>query len=79
MIDKIKSIIADALGMDADEIVDNATMSEIVGDEMDIVKIVIDIEDGFGIAFSDDESWAVQEEDMTVAELAAVVERKVQG
>jgi acyl carrier protein len=79
MIERIKSILAEQLGMDADEIADNATMAELAVDSLDKIELAMYIEDEFGLSFSDNEAAGLITDDMTVADLAEAVERLVQG
>ena len=55
--DKVKSIIADQLGVDADEVKPDASFTDDLGaDSLDIVELVMAFEEEFDIEIPDDEA-----------------------
>ena len=55
--DKVKSIIADQLGVDADEVKPDASFTDDLGaDSLDIVELVMAFEEEFDIEIPDDDA-----------------------
>jgi len=55
--DKLKGIIAEQLGVDADEVVPNASFTEDLGaDSLDAVELIMAIEEAFDIEIPDEEA-----------------------
>lgn len=55
--DKVKSIIADQLGVDVDEVTENASFTDDLGaDSLDIVELVMAFEEEFDIEIPDDDA-----------------------
>jgi len=55
--DKVKSIIVEQLGVDADEVTLDASFTEDLGaDSLDIVELVMAFEEEFGIEIPDEEA-----------------------
>lgn len=55
--DKVKSIIADQLGVDGDEVVPSASFTEDLGaDSLDIVELVMAFEEEFDIEIPDEDA-----------------------
>jgi acyl carrier protein len=76
MLESIKSILAEQLGVPEISISDNKTLEDIGADSLDAVELAMCFEDEFGIQISDDEIYVMK--DMTVGDLAAAIEKKVQ-
>ena len=72
LIDRLKTILANALGVAEDAITDESTMESIGADSLDLVELSFDISDEF-IADVDDSEIQLS---MTVSELAALIESK---
>lgn len=72
MIPRLKTILANALGVAEDAITDDSTMESIGADSLDIVDLSLDIADEF-IADVDDSEIKLS---MTVSELATLIESK---
>lgn len=54
---KVKSIIADQLGVDESEVVDDASFTDDLGaDSLDIVELVMAFEEEFGIEIPDEDA-----------------------
>ncbi|MDO5331465.1 MAG: acyl carrier protein [Bacillota bacterium] len=55
--EKIRDIIADQLGVDADEItLETNLMKDLEADSLDAVEIIMAIEDEFGVEIPDDQA-----------------------
>jgi acyl carrier protein len=55
--DKVKSIIVEQLGVDADEVTNEASFTDDLGaDSLDIVELVMAFEEEFGIEIPDEEA-----------------------
>ena len=55
--DKVKGIIAEQLGVDAEEVTPDASFTDDLGaDSLDIVELVMAFEDEFGIEIPDEDS-----------------------
>ncbi len=55
--DKVKSIIVEQLGVDADEVTASASFTDDLGaDSLDIVELVMAFEEEFGIEIPDEDS-----------------------
>ncbi len=55
--DKVKSIIVEQLGVDADEVTSDASFTDDLGaDSLDIVELVMAFEEEFGIEIPDEEA-----------------------
>lgn len=55
--DKVKSIISDQLGVDQDEVVDEASFTDDLGaDSLDIVELVMAFEEEFDIEIPDEDA-----------------------
>ncbi|RWX77074.1 acyl carrier protein [Neorhizobium lilium] len=53
--DRVRKIIMDQLGLDATKVVDTASFSDDLGaDSLEVVQIVMEIEEAFGIEIRDD-------------------------
>ena len=58
--EKIKSIIADKLGLEIEEINDaSKLLNDLGADELDIVEIVMEVEKEFNISLPDEELWKI--------------------
>ncbi len=55
--DKVKSIIAEQLGVEGDEVTDEASFTDDLGaDSLDIVELVMAFEEEFGMEIPDEEA-----------------------
>ncbi len=55
--EKVKSIIVEQLGVDADEVSDDASFTDDLGaDSLDIVELVMAFEEEFGIEIPDEDA-----------------------
>lgn len=73
IIDKIKAIIVEQLGVSADEIeLETSLMKDLEADSLDAVEIILAIEDEYGIEIPDDDAEQFQ----TVSDLVNYVEER---
>ncbi len=71
MIEKIKQVLAEQLGIDAGTIKDDANILEDLGaDSLDIIEMLMTLEDEYGITIPDDKINQVK----TVSEIAELIE-----
>ncbi len=71
MIEKIKQVLAEQLGIDASTIKDDANILEDLGaDSLDIIEMLMTLEDEYGITIPDDKINQVK----TVSEIAELIE-----
>jgi acyl carrier protein len=70
--DKVKSIIVEQLGVDADEVTPDASFTDDLGaDSLDIVELVMAFEEEFGIEIPDEEAEKIS----NVREAVAYIEQ----
>lgn len=59
--ERVKSIIVEQLGVDADEVVPDASFVEDLGaDSLDQVELIMAFEEEFGVEISDDEAEKIR-------------------
>ena len=74
--EKVKSIIVEQLGVDADEVTDSASFTDdLGGDSLDIVELVMAFEEEFDIEIPDEEAEKIG----TVAEAIAYIATHAAG
>jgi acyl carrier protein len=70
--EKVKSIIVEQLGVDADEVTDNASFTDdLGGDSLDIVELVMAFEEEFDIEIPDEEAEKIGNVADAIAYIAA--------
>ncbi|RFB81012.1 acyl carrier protein [Methylovirgula sp. 4M-Z18] len=58
--DRVKKIVVEHLGVDADKVVDNANFIDDLGaDSLDIVELVMAFEEEFGVEIPDDQAETI--------------------
>ncbi|HDI11356.1 MAG TPA: acyl carrier protein [Candidatus Acetothermia bacterium] len=73
--DRVKEIIAEQLMVELDEVTEDATFSDDLGaDSLDIVELVMELEDEFGIEIPEEDLEKIN----TVGEAIAYIESKVE-
>ena len=69
--DKVKDIIVDRLGVDADKVTEDASFKDDLGaDSLDIAELVMELEDEFGTEIPDEEAEKIS----TVGDVVSYVE-----
>ena len=69
---KVKSIIVEQLGVDADEVTDSASFTDdLGGDSLDIVELVMAFEEEFDIEIPDEEAEKIGTVAQAIAYIAA--------
>ncbi|WP_158737665.1 acyl carrier protein [Alteribacillus sp. YIM 98480] len=70
-LDRIKSIVADRLGVEESEVTKEATFKDDLGaDSLDVVELVMELEDEFDLEISDEEAEKIS----TVADVVNYIE-----
>ena len=73
MTEKIIELLAEHLGMDVSEINENTTFEDLGADSLDVVEIMMEMEDEFGIEIKPAEVGK------SVKELVAYIDAKING
>ena len=74
MFEKVKSILADQLGLKEDKIKPESRIVEDLGaDSLDVVELLMTMEDDFGVSVSDEEAVNLK----TVADIVKMLDGKV--
>ncbi|MCQ2217286.1 MAG: acyl carrier protein [Paludibacteraceae bacterium] len=72
MVNRVKSIIADKLGVDEYEITNNASFTNDLGaDSLDAVELIMEFEKEFGVTIPDEQAERIS----TVGDAIAYIER----
>lgn len=75
VIDRVKELIADQLGLSASEISDNADLiKDLNTDSLDLVQMLISLEKEFSISFNFDEIKSLQ----TIGDIVKFIEERKQ-
>src|SRR5438874_12452489 len=73
--ERVKSIIVEQLGVDADEVTAEASFVEDLGaDSLDTVELIMAFEEEFGVAISDDEAEKIR----TVSDAGEYIDKHAQ-
>src|SRR3954451_3301832 len=74
--DRVKSIIVEQLGVDADEVSPDASFVEDLGaDSLDQVELIMAFEEEFGVEISDDEAEKIRR----VKDAVEYIEKRAKG
>lgn len=74
ILDKVKAVVVEKLGVDADKVTPEARFIEDLGaDSLDIVELVMGLEDEFGLEISDEEAENIR----TVGDAIKFIQEKV--
>ena len=73
MLDKIKSIVVDQLGVDEDQVTEDASFVDDLGaDSLDTVELIMAFEEEFGIEIPDEDAQKIK----TVKDVIEYIESK---
>ncbi|MBQ7266076.1 MAG: acyl carrier protein [Firmicutes bacterium] len=74
--DKVKSIIADQLGMSEDDITLTTSFEDLGADSLDLFQIISELEDAFDIEFANDDAEKIKTVEDAVKYVQAATENK---
>jgi acyl carrier protein len=59
-LDKVKEIIADQLGISADEITEETSFEDLGADSLDLFQIISELEEAFDMEFANDDAEKIK-------------------
>jgi len=73
VLEKIKELLADQLGIDPETITAETTITEdLGGDSLDMVELMMSIEDEYGVAIEDEKLAQIK----TIGDVVKIIEEK---
>lgn len=76
MFEKVKSIIAEKLNVDQDEIkMESSIVDDLGADSIDLIELIMNLEEEYGISISDEEAVKLK----TVGDVVDFINSQVEG
>jgi acyl carrier protein len=70
--EQVKGVLVDQLGIEESEITEEASFQEdLDADSLDLVELIMELEDSFGVKISDEDAQGIQTVGQAVAYIAA--------
>jgi acyl carrier protein len=77
-IDEVRTIVAELMNVEQSDLTSDTSLEELDADDLDVVELVMELEDHFGISISDEtaEGLVANMSNVTLAKLAAIVDER---